>query len=76
LTRIASLPIGAEVTGVDTAVLEGKGILLINTQHPFIDNPKAADGSEPNSALIEKASDQQLKASIGYFDGLPADIFE
>jgi len=76
MTRIASLPIGGEVTGVDTAVVEDKGILLINTQHPFKDNPKAADGSKPNSALIESATDDQLKATIGYFDGLPAGIFE
>ena len=76
MTRIASLPIGGEVTGVDTAVVDDKGILLINTQHPFKDNPKAADGSKPNSALIENATDDQLKATIGYFDGLPADIFE
>ena len=75
LTRIASLPIGAEVTGVDTAVIDDKGILLINIQHPFKDNPKAADGSTPNSALIENANDEQLKASIGYIDGIPADIF-
>ena len=75
MTRIASLPIGGEVTGVDTAVVDDKGILLINTQHPFKDNPKAADGSKPNSGLIERASDDQLKATIGYFDGLPADIF-
>jgi secreted PhoX family phosphatase len=76
MTRIASLPIGAEVTGVDTAVIEDKGILLMNIQHPFKDNPKAADGSKPNSALLESASDDQLKALIGYFDGLPAEIFE
>ena len=76
MTRIASLPIGGEVTGVDTAVVGDKGILLINTQHPFKDNPKAADGSKPNSALIESATDDQLKATIGYFDGLPADIFK
>jgi secreted PhoX family phosphatase len=76
LTRIASLPIGAEVTGVDTAVIDDKGILLMNIQHPFQDNPIAADGSQPNSALIENASDDQLKAIIGYFDGLPAEIFE
>jgi len=75
LTRIASLPIGAEVTGVDTAAIKNKGILLINTQHPFKDNPKAADGSTPNSVLIENASDAQLKATIGYFDGIPAEIF-
>ena len=76
MTRIASLPIGGEVTGVETAAIDDKGILLINVQHPFKDNPKAADGSKPNSALIEGATDDQLKATIGYFDGLPADIFK
>jgi secreted PhoX family phosphatase len=76
MTRIASLPIGAEVTGLDTAAIEGKGILLMNIQHPFKDNPEAADGSTPNARLIEAATDDQLKASIGYFDGLPSDIFK
>ncbi len=76
MTRIASLPIGGEVTGVDAAAIEDKGILLINVQHPFKDNPEAADGTYPNSALIEGATDNQLKATIGYFDGLPADIFK
>ena len=76
MTRIASLPIGAEVTGVDTGVVSDKGILMLNGQHPFKDNPKAADGTKPNSALIENATDEQLKAFIGYIDGLPADIFE
>lgn len=75
MTRIASLPIGGEVTGVDTGVVSDKGILLINTQHPFKDNPKAADGTKPNTALIENATDEQLKAEIGYIDGLPASIF-
>ena len=76
ITRIASLPIGAEVTGIDTAAIDDKGILLINVQHPFKDNPEAADGTYPNAALIEGATDEQLKASIGYFDGLPSDIFK
>lgn len=76
MTRIASLPIGAEVTGVDTAAIGDKGILLINIQHPFQDNPQAVDGTYPNSALIEAATDDQLKASIGYFDGLPSDMFK
>ncbi len=76
LTRIASLPIGGEVTGVDTASIGDKGILLINTQHPFQDNPEALDGSLVNAKLIESATEEQLKASIGYFDGLPSDIFK
>ncbi len=76
LTRIASLPIGAEVTGLDTGSIGNKGILLLNIQHPFMDNPVAVDGSTPNAALLESASDEALKASIGYVDGLPANIFK
>lgn len=76
MTRIASLPIGGEVTGVDTGIVSNKGLLLINTQHPFKDNPKNAAGDKPNTALIENATNEQLKAEIGYFDGLPADIFK
>ncbi len=76
MTRIASLPIGGEVTGVDVGVVSNKGILMINTQHPFKDNPKAQDGSKPNTALIENATDEQLKAEIGYIDGIPANVFQ
>ena len=76
MTRIASLPIGGEVTGVDTGIVGDKGVLMINTQHPFKDNPKAADGTKPNTALIENATAEQLKATIGYIDGIPADIFK
>jgi len=76
MTRIASLPIGAEVTGVDRGVVGDKGVLMVDAQHPFADNPKAADGTKPNSALIENATDEQLKAFVGYIDGIPADIFK
>lgn len=76
MTRIASLPIGAEVTGMDTAIIEDKGILFMNIQHPFQDNPEALDGSLFNAVLIENARDDQPKAIIGYFDGLPSDIFK
>lgn len=76
MTRVASLPIGGEVTGIDTGVVGDKGILMINTQHPFKDNPKAVDGTKPNSALLQNATDEQLKAEIGYIDGIPADIFK
>ena len=76
LTRIASLPIGAEVTGLDTGIVDHKGILLLNIQHPFTDNPEGVDGLTPNVSLLEEASDEALKASIGYIDGLPADIFK
>ncbi len=75
MTRVASLPIGAEVTGLEHGVAGDKGVLFVNVQHPFKDNPKAADSSKPNSALLEKVTDDQLKAFIGYIDGIPADAF-
>lgn len=76
MTRIASLPIGAEVTGVDVGVMGDKGLLLINAQHPAKDNPKNAAGDKPNSALIEAATAEDLKAFVGYIDGIPADVFK
>ena len=76
LTRIASLPIGGEVTGVDKGVVSDHGALFINIQHPFKDNPKAADGTKPNSALLDNATDEELKAVVGYIDGIPADILK
>lgn len=76
MTRIASLPIGAEVTGVDSSVIEGKAILLINIQHPFQDNPEAADHTLPNSELLIQANERQKSAEIGYIDALPTELFE
>lgn len=76
LTRMASLPIGGEVTGVDTGVAADKGLLFINIQHPFKDNPKNRAGETPNSSLIANATDEQLKAVIGYIDGVPASVFK
>ncbi len=76
MTRIASLPIGAEVTGVDKGVVGNKGLLFIDAQHPFKDNPKNLAGKKPNSALLENASKEQLKAFIGYIDGMPAKLFQ
>ena len=32
LTRIASLPVGAEITGVDKVIIDSKGFLFINIQ--------------------------------------------
>ncbi len=74
LTRIASLPIGAEVTGVDVGIAGDKGVIFLNAQHPFKDNPKNRAGDKPNTALLQNATDEQLKAFIGYIDGIPADI--
>jgi secreted PhoX family phosphatase len=76
MTRIASLPIGAEVTGLEKGFIGDKGLLFINQQHPFKDNPKNAKGEKPNSYLIEKATEEDFKAKIGYVDGVPSDIFQ
>ncbi len=75
MTRVASLPIGAEVTGVDVATAGSKGMIFLNAQHPFKDNPKNRAGDKPNTALIENATQEQLKAFIGYIDGMPSKLF-
>ena len=76
MQRIASLPIGAEITGVDKGVVQGEGIVMLNIQHPFRDNPKNRAKEFPNSSLIENATNEDLKASIGYIQGIPAEVLE
>lgn len=72
MTRIASLPIGGEVTGVDKGVVSDTGALFLNIQHPFKDSPKNVAGEKPNNALLENATDEDRQAVIGYIDGIPA----
>ncbi|MGV6853315.1 MAG: alkaline phosphatase PhoX, partial [bacterium] len=74
LTRIASLPIGAEITGVATANIKPHGFLFMNQQHPFVDGPINAKGENVFSHLIENASDQDQKAIIGYVSGFPSGV--
>jgi len=49
-------------------------VIFLNAQHPFKDNPKNRAGDKPNTALLQNATDEQLKAFIGYIDGIPADV--
>ena len=74
LMRIASLPIGAEVTGLDKAVVAGEGVLLFNVQHPFVDVPRNADEETPDELLIHNATAEQKRAQVGYIGGLPAGL--
>ena len=76
MTRIASMPIGAEVTGLEKGVVGDKGVLLVDAQHPFKDSPKNVKGKKPNGALLKNATDEQLKAFLGYIDGIPAEVLK
>ena len=76
LMRIASLPIGAEVTGLDKAIVAGEGVLVFNVQHPFADTPKNVDEETPDEALIENATPEQKRAQVGYIGGLPAGLLK
>jgi len=76
LMRIASLPIGAEVTGLDKAVIAGEGVLVFNVQHPFADMPKNMDEETPDEALIDNATAEQKWAQVGYIGGLPAGLLK
>ena len=76
LMRIASLPIGAEVTGLDKALVAGKSLLLFNVQHPFGDNPLNAEKDTPNEDLLYDADKEQKRATVGYIEGFPPGFFE
>ena len=76
LTRIASLPIGAEVTGMDKGIIDNKAVLTVNIQHPLRDNPKAVDTTKVHATLLDDASKEEKKGVVGYIDGLPLDMFK
>jgi len=75
ITRIASLPLGAELTGVTNAVVDNNGFLFMTQQHPFEDHPINARKEKIYSHLFEQTDDDDLNAIIGYIAGLPTEIF-
>jgi secreted PhoX family phosphatase len=75
LMRLASLPIGAEVTGLDKATVQGENMLLFNIQHPFGDTPFNADKETPDEALVSDATPDEKRASVGYIGGFPPGFF-
>ena len=76
ITRIASLPVGAELTGVTNAAVGKNGFLFMTQQHPFADQPINAKKEKVYSHLLEQAADDDLNATIGYIAGLPIEIFD
>jgi len=74
-TRIASLPIGAEVTGVANAVVGDQAFLIINQQHPFKDMPVNRAYQKVFPELFENSTKENLTATIGYIKGIPKDVF-
>ena len=74
ITRIASLPLGSELTGVTNAKVGNNGFLFMTIQHPYQDNPVNAKGEKISTHLFEKAKDDDLNAIIGYMAGIPANV--
>jgi secreted PhoX family phosphatase len=75
ITRIASLPLGAELAGVTSAQVDNHGFLFMTQQHPFEDHPINAKKEKIYSHLFEQVDDDDLNAIIGYIAGLPTEIF-
>jgi uncharacterized protein len=76
LTRVATLPTGAEATGIARGFVDGKNILFINAQHPFDDVCSAADkSSDCNSEILKNVKHEDLRGFVGYVNGLPKDFF-
>lgn len=76
LTRIATLPTGGEVTGLERALIENKKAIFINTQHPFDDVCTGADEkSNCNSEILKNSTHRENRGFVGYINGLPKEIF-
>jgi len=78
LTRIAYVPIGAEVTGVfaRTTLPNGQYIMTLNVQHPYQDIPRNASGQPVRSDLFNSATADDKKGIVGYIKGIPAGLFK
>lgn len=66
LTRIATLPIGAEITGLSKADVEGKKAIFINLQHPFEDIPVNAKGDNVKEKFLKEIPLSQKNGRIAY----------
>jgi len=75
LTRIASLAVGAEVTGMATAESAQHSFLFMNQQHPFKQKSVDANNKVVHPELYKQATEEQLKGVVGYIKGFPASIF-
>lgn len=73
LTRIASMPTGAEIAGV-FAPLDAmdRFYIFMNVQHPLNDAALNAEGKQVNGPLLDSATGQQKKGYVGYISGLPS----
>ncbi len=73
LTRIASAPTGAGISGT-FAPLDAmdRFYLFMNVRHPLGAAALNAEGKPVNGPQVNSATDQQRKAYIGYISGLPS----
>lgn len=75
LTRIATLPTGAEVTGTfEVANINGNYVIAFNAQHPFVDKMYNVSGQVVNQNYLDANKDKR-KGIVGFLRGIPAGIF-
>jgi len=77
LTRIGTVPPGAEITGAFAHTNIGNSkIIAFNAQHPYGESRKNAEGKtvyQGNEGLdVEKLGEDKYKAIVGYIHGLPS----
>lgn len=75
MTRVATVPTGAEFTGLASALTYNKALIYFNAQHPMDDTFDNAKDGDSNADIIESATDADKKAYVGYIDGLPTGVF-
>lgn len=75
LTRIATLPTGAEVTGMfEVANINGNYLLVFNLQHPFVDKTYNASGQVVNQSYLDLNRDKR-RGVVVFLRGIPVGIF-
>ncbi len=75
LKRIATVPTGAEVTGVfEFANIGGKYVVSLNVQHPFVDTFTNASGVPTNQSYNDQNKDKR-RGVVGFILGIPAGVF-
>lgn len=75
LTRIATVPTGAEITGVfEVGNINNNYVISLNVQHPFVDKFKNVKGEVVNQTYLDQNKDKK-KGIVGFIKGIPAGIF-
>jgi len=68
ITRIATMPIGTEITGLVRSKIDKNSFILLNLQHPFGDVPENVKGQKLKETLMNSVPVSRKNGVVGYID--------